>query len=137
MHIYLAIWVLVLGMRCSLVTVSPLSATQIQCQANQAGVCRNTQGCQDQHRISTGSKFMAMDSVLPNLGKELFIALGATEETNDQDSCAVYREQRPYTIELGGEDLEDDEGEGELRQSGPDIGTFKGTLGCTHFHDFV
>ena len=78
-----------------------------------------------------------MNPILPYFGKELFVTLRATEETDDQNPGAVDREQSPDTVELGGEDLEDHEREGELGESGADIGTLEGALGRAHFHNLV
>ena len=78
-----------------------------------------------------------MDSVLPYFSKELFVALGAAKEADDQDPRAVYREESPDTVELGGEDLKHHEGKGKLGECRSDIRPFEGPLGCAHFDDFI
>lgn len=78
-----------------------------------------------------------MDSILPDFSKELFVALRASKESDDQDPRAVDGEQGPDTVELGGEDLEYHQGEGELGECSSDIGPFKGSLGRAHLHNFI
>lgn len=41
------------------------------------------------------------------------------------------------TVELAGEDLQHDEGETELAQTGANIGTFECSLRCSNFHQFL
>ncbi|OJD20043.1 hypothetical protein AJ78_00059 [Emergomyces pasteurianus Ep9510] len=47
--------------------------------------------------------------------KELPVPLLAPEEANGQRASMVDSEQRTDTVEFGGEDFEDDEGEGEAK----------------------
>jgi hypothetical protein len=80
---------------------------------------------------------MPMDSILPYFGEELSVSLRATEKSDYENPCAIYREQSSNTVELGGENLEYDEGEGELRKSGSDIGAFKGALSRANLNHFI
>jgi hypothetical protein len=80
---------------------------------------------------------MSVYPILPYFGEELLVSLRAAEESDDEDTGAVYGEQSSNTVELGGEDLEHHEGEGELGQGGSDIGTLKGPLGCAYLNDFI
>lgn len=78
-----------------------------------------------------------MDPILPYFRKELSVSLRAAEKSDDENTRAIYREQSPNTVELGGENLEHDEGEGELRKSGSDIGPLKGALGRAHLNHLI
>lgn len=78
-----------------------------------------------------------MDPILPYFREELSVSLRAAEKSDDENTRAVYREQSPNTVELGGEDLEYDEGEGELRKGGSDIGPLKGALSRAHLNHFI
>lgn len=78
-----------------------------------------------------------MDPILPYFREELFVSLRAAEKSDDENTRTVYREQSPNTVELGGENLEYDEGEGELRKSGSDISPLEGALGRAHLHHFI
>lgn len=78
-----------------------------------------------------------MEAILPNLGEELAVTLLTAEETDQEDASRVDREQGSDAVEFGGEDLQDDESERELRQSRPDVGAFKGSLGCAHLDNLV
>lgn len=78
-----------------------------------------------------------MNAVVVHLREELAISLGAAEQADDEDPRAIDGKQRPDTVELGSEDLEHDEGKGELGERRPNIGTFKGSLRCAHLDDFV
>lgn len=114
-----------------------LSVAQVQGQANQACVRRNTQCCQDQDCISTGTEFVPMDPILPYFREELSISLRAAEKSDNENPRTVYGEQSPDTVELGGENLEYDESEGELRKSGSDISPLKGALSRAHLDHFI
>lgn len=65
------------------------------------------------------------------------ISLGAAEQPNNEDPGTVDGEERTDTVELGGEDLEHDEGKGVLRESSPDVGTFKSPLSGAHLDNLV
>ena len=78
-----------------------------------------------------------MDPILPYFGEELSVSLRTTEKSDDENTSTVYREQSTNTVELGGENLEYDEGEGELRKCGSDIGPLKGALSRAHLNHFI
>jgi len=76
-------------------------------------------------------------AILVHLCEELLVALLATVQTCKEDASAVNCEESPDAVELGGEDLQHDEGEGELAEGGPDVGAFEGALGCADFLELV
>lgn len=78
-----------------------------------------------------------MDPIVAHLGEELFIPLLATEEPDDKHPGPVDGEQGPDTVEFAAEDLEHDEGKGELRQSSANIGAFKRSLSSPDFDNFI
>ena len=80
---------------------------------------------------------MSMHPVLAHLGEELSIALLAAEETNNQNPGPVDGEQSTGAVEFACEDLQHDQGEGELRQRRAHIGSLEGPLGRSHLDDFV
>lgn len=61
--------------------------------------------------------------------EELAVPLVATIDGDQEDGGAVYGEEGTDGVEFGCEDLEDDEGEGELAEGGAHVGAFKGPLG--------
>jgi hypothetical protein len=61
--------------------------------------------------------------------EELAVPLVATIDGDQEDGGAVYGEEGADGVEFGCEDLEDDEGEGELAEGGAHVGAFKGPLG--------
>ncbi len=61
--------------------------------------------------------------------EELAVAFVAAVDGDEQDGGAVAGQQGADGVELGGEDLEHDEGEGELRECGTHIGALEGALG--------
>ena len=67
-------------------------------------------------------------------GEELPIALISSVDGAEHDGSAVHREQRAYCIELGGEDLEDDEGKAELGERGPHVCPLERALRCSDLH---
>jgi hypothetical protein len=66
---------------------------------------------------------------MPHLVKELAIALLSPIRTEQQQSYGVGGEKCADGVEFRGEDLEDDEGETELREGGADVCAFEGPLG--------
>lgn len=78
-----------------------------------------------------------MDPIIPYFREELSVSLRAAEKSDNENTRTVYCEQSPNTVELGGENLEYDESEGELRKSGSDIGPLKGALGRAHLDHFI
>jgi hypothetical protein len=78
-----------------------------------------------------------MNTIISYLREELSVSLRAAEKTDYEDTGAVYGEKGSDTVELGGEDLEHNEGEGELREGSADVSTFEGSLSSAHFNDFV
>ena len=68
------------------------------------------------------------DAVAGLCGEELAVALVATVDGDEEDGGAVDGEEGADGVELGGEDLEDDEGEGELAEGGAHVGALKGAL---------
>lgn len=114
-----------------------VSGSQVQGQGDQARVRGNTQRCQNHHRISTGPKLVTVNAILSHLREELSVSLGAAEQSNDQDTGTVDGEQRTDTVELGGEDLEHDEGKGELGEGRSNVGTFEGPLGSAHLDNLI
>lgn len=62
-------------------------------------------------------------------GEELAVALVAAVGGDEGDGGGVDGEEGADGVELGGEDLEDDEGEGELGEGGAHVGSFEGALG--------
>lgn len=78
-----------------------------------------------------------MDPILPYFREELSISLRAAEKSDDENTRTVYRKQSPDTVELGGENLEYNKSEGELRKSGSDISPLKGALSRAHLDHFI
>lgn len=78
-----------------------------------------------------------MQPVIPHLGEKLPIALLPAEEAGAQDPRAVRGKERAHAVKLGREDLEHDEGKGELGEGGADVGALKGALGRPHLDQFV
>lgn len=115
----------------------PASSTQSHRQSDQAPISGNTQRSQNHHRIPTGSKFIALDPILPDLREKLAVTLTATEQTDDEDPGSVDSEERADAIEFRGEDPEDNKRKGVLGEGGADVGTFKRALGRSYFDNLV
>ncbi len=102
---------------------------------------RNLTPCQHRcapstpHRISSHSP-LPTQTILPNLAKELPITLHSPESTGSQDPGPIDSEQSPNGVELRGEDLENDEGEGKLGERGADVGALEGALSGADFDEF-
>lgn len=69
--------------------------------------------------------------------EELAVALVAAVDGDEHDGGAVDGEEGADGVELGREDLEDDEGEGELAQGRAHVGALKGALGCADLDEFI
>ena len=77
-----------------------------------------------------------MRDAIPRVGdEELTVALEATVGSDEDDGDAVGGEEGADGVELLGEDLEDDEGEGELAEGGAHVGAFEGALGGADLHE--
>lgn len=63
--------------------------------------------------------------------KELAVALVPTVNGDEHDGSAVHGEEGADSVELGGEDLEDDEGKRKLGEGGAHVGALKGALSST------
>ena len=70
-------------------------------------------------------------------GEELAVALVAAVDGDEEDGGAVDGEEGADGVELGREDLEDNEGEGELAEGGPHVGALKGALGSPDLSESV
>lgn len=78
-----------------------------------------------------------MHPILAHLGEKLLVALLPPEEPDDKHASPIDGEQGADAVELVAEDLEDDEGKGELREGGTHVGAFEGALGGAHFDYLV
>ena len=78
-----------------------------------------------------------MHPIIAQLRKELLIPLLPPEPARAEDAGTIDREQGTNTVELGREDAQNDEREGELRQRGPDICAFEGPLSGADFDQFA
>lgn len=61
----------------------------------------------------------------------------AAEQTSEEDAGAVDCEQSTNGVEFGGEDLEHDEGKGELADCGADIGALESSLCCANLDQLI
>lgn len=61
----------------------------------------------------------------------------AAEQARQQNTHAIDSEQGADGVELGGEDLQDDEGKGKLAQGCAHIGALKGPLGRANLDELV
>lgn len=80
---------------------------------------------------------MTVDAIRSHLGKELFVSLLTTEETDYEHTRSINRKQGTDAVELATEYFEHDEGKGELGQGSANVGAFKGTLGCANFDNLI
>ncbi|RMZ75118.1 hypothetical protein DV737_g5447, partial [Chaetothyriales sp. CBS 132003] len=71
------------------------------------------------------------------LGEELSISLLPPVGANQQNCRSVGGVESTDAVKLAGEDLEDNEGEGKLRQRRPDVGALEGALGRANLDQFV
>jgi hypothetical protein len=58
----------------------------------------------------------------------LGLTLLSPEQTDDQDASAIDCKQGADGVKLGGEDLKNDQGKGELPDGSADVSAFKGAL---------
>lgn len=108
----------------------PPSIVQPNDQHQQRRIRRHAQRRQDHHDVPAGPKALppqpALDAV--GLAEKLPIALMAAQQARAQDAGAVHGEQRADAVELGREDLQHDEREGELAQRGAHVRAFERAL---------
>ena len=97
---------------------------------HQGDVGAQAQGGQQHDAVAAGAELLAD---LAGAGgvrgrEELAVALVAAVDGDEQDGGAVAREERPDGVELRGEDLEDNQGEAELRQGRSHVGALERAL---------
>lgn len=112
------------------------SIAQANDQADQTGISRHAQGRQDDDDIAAGAEALPAATVVADFAEELAVPLLAAQQGDDQHAGAVDGEQGADAVEFRREDLEHHEGEGELRERGPDVGAFEGALQRTDFDQF-
>ncbi|KKA20504.1 hypothetical protein T310_5492 [Rasamsonia emersonii CBS 393.64] len=110
---------------------------EVQRQADQTGIRGDAQGRQHDDGVAAGAELAAMQAVVVDLAEELAVALLAAEQADQEHAGAVDGEQGADAVELGGEDLEHDQGERELGQGGAYVGALEGTLGGAHLDHLV
>lgn len=118
-----------------LILMSSHSILQSDSQHHQAPIRSHTQRRQHNNRIPTRTKFLAAQSVLPNLTKELPVPLIPPIQTHQQYPNPIRREQRTYRVEFRSEDLEHHKCERELPKRGSYICAFEGPLRGAHFDE--
>lgn len=106
-------------------------------QSQQRGIRAETQRRQEKDRVAAGPEFPAQDTIRRLGDKELAVALVAAVHGDEENSGAKGGEEGTDGVELFGEDLEDDEGEGEEAQGGAHVSALKGTLGGADFNESV
>ena len=94
----------------------------------EGGVGGEAQGGHENDGVAARLEAAAQEAVLVLCGEELALALVAAVDGDEQDGDAVGGEEGANGVELLGEDLEDDEGEGELPESGAHVGALEGAL---------
>ena len=115
--------------------ISP-SIPQSNRQPQKTRIRSHRQRRQHNHHIPTRPKLLLPQPILPNLGKKLLIPLLPPQQARQKNAGTVDGEEGADGVELGGEDLEDDEREGELAEGGADVGAFEGALGGADFDEF-
>lgn len=114
-----------------------MSSLQLQRQDHEGDIGSDAQRGQDDDDIATGAEPLLPDAVGADLVEELAIALLATVGADEEHAGAVDGEQGADGVELGGEDLEHDEREGELRERRADVRALEGALCRAHFDQLV
>lgn len=110
---------------------------EAESKPKQTSVRGHRKRSQDHHNVPTCSEFLLIQAVLTDLREELLIALLPSKPAGKEDTRSVDGEESADGVELGREDLKDDEGERELAQCCTDVGSFEGSLRCSDFHELV
>jgi hypothetical protein len=128
------------------------SGFEPQREHQQADVRWDAERSQYAHHVAARPELLSMETVLAHFREELLVAcicpsdylwlinvgllhtLLSSEQTDEEDTGSVYREQCANRVELGCEDLEHDERKRELANRGANVGSFKRPLRCSNFH---
>ncbi|KFY29847.1 hypothetical protein V494_08437 [Pseudogymnoascus sp. VKM F-4513 (FW-928)] len=105
-----------------------LLRVQPQSQRQQAGISTHTQRRQDHNHLPTRPKLLLIHPIIPHLTEELPVPDPAPIGADKHYGHAINSKESADAVEFGCEDLEDDKGEGKLRDGCTDVGTLKGTL---------
>lgn len=112
-----------------MIPVAP-STLKLPSQHDQGDVRGHAQRREYEDRVAAGAESLRqLPAVVVSGGEELPVALVPAVHGADEDRAAVDGEQGADAVELGREDLEDDEGEAEQREGGAGVGALKGALG--------
>lgn len=95
---------------------------------HQHDVGAETEDGQERDAVAAGAELLVHVALVVLGGEELLVALIAAVDGDQQHAGPVQREEGADGVEVGREDLEDDEGEAELRQRRPHVCTLKGSL---------
>ena len=115
---------------------TPNPSIQPQRQHQQTHIRRHTQRRQNNHHIPTRAKLLPPQPLIPHLREKLLIPLLPPIRAHEQHSRPIHGEQRADAIEFRGEDLQDDQREGELRQGSAHVCAFEGALSGADFDQF-
>lgn len=101
---------------------------QIQCQHEHADVSAEAQCGEEQDAVITGAKLGRDPPVVVSRAEELLVALIPAIYSAQDDSHPIDGEECADGVELRSEDSEYDQGEAELRESGPHISSLERSL---------
>ncbi|TFB00297.1 hypothetical protein CCMA1212_007962 [Trichoderma ghanense] len=117
----------------------PSHIAKLPRQPQQRCIRNQAQHRQQHHRIAARPELAPQHAVAIVVGRlgdeELAVALVAAPDGDKQDGGAKGGEEGADAVELLGEDLEDDEGEGEDAEGGAHVGAFEGALGGADFDE--
>ncbi|KFY08016.1 hypothetical protein V492_06611 [Pseudogymnoascus sp. VKM F-4246] len=97
-------------------------------QRQQAGISTHTQRRQDHNHLPTRPKLLLIHPIIPHLTEELPVPDPAPIGADKHYGHAINSKESADAVEFGCEDLEDNKGEGKLRDGCANVGALKGTL---------
>lgn len=110
---------------------------QPQSQYHERDVSSHAQGGQHSDDIAARSELLAFNTILRDFLEELLVALLTSKQAGEEHACTVYCEQGTNGVELGREDLQHNQCEGELAKRCANVGTLEGPLCGPDLHKLI
>lgn len=92
---------------------------------------------EENDNIPTRPELSVVLTIASLLGKELLVALLASEEADGKHTSTVCCKKGPDAVEFGREDLEHHQGKGKLRQCSADVSTLERPLRGANLDEFL
>lgn len=114
-----------------------LSPFQLPGQHNQPNISPNAKSREEKDAIPAGTKLAPDLTIVIHRGKKLLVALVSTVHRAEKHRRSINGEERAYSIELRGKDLEYDQSKAELGKGRSHVRSFESPLCSSYLYQPV